>query len=204
MPKTIFVIDDSASVRESICWLLTSQGLASEAFCCAEDFLRVFDPARGGCILLDVRMPTMSGLELMTELEKRGNLLPIIIITGHGDVPMAVHALKQGAFHFLQKPFVTRELLDTIQAALAFDAENRARLGDHLKLRELLETLTPRELDVTKLVVEGHSSKVVGKTLGISNKTVDIHRASILKKFRVKNIAELIRAWMTIHMPPSQ
>lgn len=199
---TVFVIDDSASVRESMNWLLTSRGLVPETFSGAADFLPAFDPMRRGCILLDIRMPGMNGLELMAELERRGNQLPIVMITGHGDIPMAVYALKHGAFHFLQKPFEALELLDTIDAALLHDRENRSRRGDHQKLRSLIDTLTPREMEVMKFVVAGESSKGIGKTLGISAKTVDIHRASILKKFKARNTAELIRAWMTVATPP--
>ena len=194
---TIFVIDDAAAMRESLQWLLSSQGFAPEIYSCAEDFLKTFDPAREGCILLDMRMPNMSGMELMAELEARGNLLPIIILTGHGDIPMTVQAIKRGAFDFLQKPFNSQVLLDTINAALLQDGSNRLRLGDRHRLRALFESLTPRETDVMKLVVAGESSKSAGKRLGISGKTVDIHRASILKKLKARNIAELIQTWMT-------
>jgi FixJ family two-component response regulator len=140
----------------------------------------------------------MSGLELMAELETRHNMLPIIILTGHGDIPMTVQAIKRGAFDFLQKPFDSQVLLDTINAALLLDRDSRSRSSDQLRLRTLFESLTPREMDVMKLVVVGESSKSAGKQLGISSKTVDIHRASVLKKLKVKNIAELIQAWMTV------
>lgn len=189
----VFVVDDDKAMRDSVCMLLESVGIAFRMFSCASDFLASCDPKQEGCLLLDVRMPGMSGMELLGVLKSQGVLLPVILITGHGDVPMAVRALKQGAFDFIQKPFNTQELLDRVQAALKLDRENRLRLREIDRRRTHIEALTKREREVVDLIVAGNSSKAIAMKLGISPKTVDVHRASILKKLDVRTVAEIVQ-----------
>lgn len=191
--QRVFVVDDDKAMRDSVCMLLESVGINCEAFSCADDFLASCNPAQEGCLLLDVRMPGMSGMELLSILNPKGIMLPVILITGHGDVPMAVRALKHGAFDFLQKPFNPQELLDRAQAALKLDRENRLRFNKINQRRAHLETLTSREREVVDLIVSGDSSKVIAMKLGISPKTVDVHRAHILRKLDVKSIAEIVQ-----------
>lgn len=193
MQPTVFVVDDDQAMRDSLCMLLESVGVACRTFSSANDFLASCDPKHEGCLLLDVRMPGMSGMELLEMLKSRGILLPPILITGHGDVPMAVRALKQGAYDFIQKPFNTQELLDRIHAAIQMDSENRQRLREIERRRAHLATLTRREAEVVDMIVTGNSSKVIAMKLGISPKTVDAHRANILKKLDVRTVAEIVQ-----------
>src|SRR5579864_2810248 len=144
-PPTVFVVDDDEGVRNSLRFLLKSVGLAARALGSAAEFLEVYKPSQPGCLVLDVRMPGMSGLELQQQLNLRGAVIPVIFITGHGDIPMAVEAMQQGAFDFLQKPFRDQDLIDRIQRALAKDQENRSQLMERTRSRERFETLTPRE-----------------------------------------------------------
>ena len=190
---TVFVVDDDQAMRDSLCMLLESVGVACRTFPSANDFLASCDPEHEGCLLLDVRMPGMSGMELLEMLKSRGILLPPILITGHGDVPMAVRALKQGAYDFIQKPFNTQELLDRIHSAIQMDGENRLHLREIERRRAHLDTLTKREAEVVDLIVAGNSSKVIAMKLGISPKTVDAHRANILKKLDVRTVAEIVQ-----------
>lgn len=189
----VFMVDDDKAMRDSVCMLLESVGIASRMFSCANDFLASCNPMQEGCLLLDVRMPGMSGMELLEILKPRGILLPAILITGHGDVPMAVRALKHGAFDFIQKPFNTQELLDRVHAAIKMDRKNRLHSREIERRRAHLATLTPREMEVVELIVAGNSSKTIAMKLGISPKTVDIHRASILKKLDVRSVAEIVQ-----------
>src|SRR5579864_1296287 len=141
----VFIVDDDEAVRNSLRLLLKSVGLAASALGSAQEFLSTYDPHQPGCLVLDVRMPGMSGLELQQQLNMRGAVIPVIFITGHGDIPMAVEAMQQGAFDFLQKPFRDQDLIDRIQRALAKDQENRSQLMERTRTRERFETLTPRE-----------------------------------------------------------
>ena len=193
MQPTVFVVDDDQDMRDSIQWLVESVNLYAETFSGAGEFLAACDPQREGCLLLDVRMPGMSGMELLEQLGACGIRLPVIILTGHGDVPMAVRALKHGAFDFIQKPFNSQELLDQISAALKLDAERRRQRCKMDVLHAHYEALTQREREIMELVVAGDSSKIIGKKLGISPKTVDIHRANIMKKLNVHTIADLVQ-----------
>ncbi|CAA6603229.1 Transcriptional regulatory protein FixJ [Rhodospirillaceae bacterium LM-1] len=194
MPDTqiIFVIDDSADVRESLAILLDSAGYRSKTFASALDFLKVVQPGWAGCIVADVRMPGMTGIELLKDLRLRGIRLPVIIITAHADVPMAVAALKAGAVDFIQKPFRDEVLLSSIRTALMpplkdSAAQSAASNGFNMDI------LSPREQDVLLLLVAGHPNKVVAERLGISTRTVEVHRAHIMEKTGAKNIAELVR-----------
>jgi FixJ family two-component response regulator len=173
--------------------LLNSVGLPSIAYESARDFLAGYDAEQPGCLVLDVRMPGMSGLEMQQELNLRGATLPVIFITGHGDIPMAVEAMQHGAFDFLQKPFRDQELLDRINAALKQDAENRETIEKQADLKRRAESLTPREREVMLLVVDGKANKVIAIDLGLSERTVEIHRANVMEKMGARSVAHLVK-----------
>ncbi|UCE88164.1 MAG: response regulator transcription factor [Pseudomonadota bacterium] len=189
---TVYVVDDDSAVRESLQWLLESVDLHVETYCSAHEFLDAYRPADPGCLILDVRMPGMSGLELQKALGDHDWTLPVIVITGHGDVPMAVRAMKSGAVDFIQKPFNDQTLLERIHQCLAQDRDWRARLSEQAALRSRVATLTPRERQVLEGVVGGRLNKVIADDLGISNKTVEAHRASIMEKMVARSLAELV------------
>jgi len=192
-PPSVYIVDDDEAVRASLRFLIRSVGLPALAYASAVEFLAAYDRRDPGCLLLDVRMPGMSGLELQQELNRRGATIPVVFITGHGDVPMAVEAMQQGAFDFLQKPFRDQDLLDRVQRALARDAESRARLAAQAEIRARLATLTPRETEVMRLITRGKANKVVGAELGVSQRTVEIHRAHVMEKMHASSLAELVR-----------
>lgn len=191
--QTVFVVDDDDAFRDSLEVLFESVGLEVETFDSAAVFLDRLDPERRGCLVLDVRMPGMSGLELQAQLNERGVHLPTIFITGHGDVPMAVRAMKSGAVDFLTKPFSHQELLDLVQSALKGEAEGREREDERRTILDRLRRLTPREEEVMELVVEGHANKVIAHRLDISQRTVEIHRSQVMKKMEAASLAELVR-----------
>lgn len=195
---TVFVVDDDEGVRNSLRFLLKSVGLAMRANASASEFLETYKPSHPGCLVLDVRMPGMSGLELQQQLNLRGAVIPVIFITGHGDVPMAVEAMQQGAFDFLQKPFRDQDLIDRIQRALERDARNRASLEQHSKIHERLESLTPREREVLALMTRGKPNKVMAAELGVSQRTVEIHRARVMEKSGAASLAQLVRMVMEL------
>lgn len=197
-PPTVFVVDDDDAVRSSLRLLLKSVGLAAVTFGSAQEFLAAYDPAQPGCLVLDVRMPGLSGLELQQQLNLRGAVIPVIFITGHGDIPMAVEAMKHGAFDFLQKPFRDQDLLDRVQRALAQDASNRAELRQKDHIRSRLESLTPREREVLRLVTTGKANKVMAAELGVSQRTVEIHRARVMEKMGASSLAQLVRMVMDL------
>jgi two-component system, LuxR family, response regulator FixJ len=190
---TVFVVDDDEGVRNSLRFLLKSVGLATRALASAQEFLDTYKAQQPGCLVLDVRMPGMSGLELQQQLNVRGAVIPVIFITGHGDVPMAVEAMQQGAFDFLQKPFRDQDLIDRIQRALERDGQSRAVLAQHARIRERLESLTPREREVLTLMVRGKPNKVMAAELGVSQRTVEIHRARVMEKSGAGSLAQLVR-----------
>ena len=190
---TVFVVDDDEGVRNSLRFLLKSVGLAAHAFGSASEFLATYRPSQPGCLVLDVRMPGMSGLELQEQLNLRGAVIPVIFITGHGDIPMAVEAMQQGAFDFLQKPFRDQDLIDRIQRALERDARNRAALDQHARIRERLDSLTPREREVLALMTRGKPNKIMAAELGVSQRTVEIHRARVMEKSGAASLAQLVR-----------
>ena len=197
-PQTVFVVDDDEAVRDSLKLLLKSAGIVAATSASAQEFLSTYDPVQSGCLVLDVRMPGMSGLEMQHELNLRGVMIPVIFITGHGDIPMAVEAMQQGAFEFLQKPFRDSELLDRVQRALTRDQEQRARLRHTDKIRERLALLSPREREVLDLVTKGKANKMVAGDLGVSQRTVEIHRAHVMQKMEAGSLAELVRMMMTV------
>jgi two-component system, LuxR family, response regulator FixJ len=200
----VFVVDDDQSVRESLHYLLRSVGLECQALASAPEFLTVYDPAQPGCLVLDVRMPGMSGLELQQQLNLRGAIIPVIFITGHGDIPMAVEAMQQGANDFLQKPFRDQDLIDRIQRALEKDTRTRASLEQHESIRERLTTLTPREQQVLALMTQGKANKLMAHELGLSQRTVEIHRARVMEKSGAASLAQLVRMVMDVEPRPPQ
>jgi FixJ family two-component response regulator len=196
--QVVFVVDDDAAVRDSLRWLMDSVGLRVEPFASGEAFLDAITPAREGCVLLDLRMPGLSGLEVHAQLRERGVELPVIVVSGHGDVPMAVRALKSGVADFIEKPFKDQELLDCVQQALRRDAKQRLQRMRRDELMARYLTLTPRELDVLRLVVDGQANKAIGATLGISQKTVETHRARVMDKMAAGSVSELVRMTLII------
>lgn len=195
---TIYVVDDDEGVRNSLRFLLRSVGLATRPFASAQEFLEAYDPRHPGCLVLDVRMPGMSGLELQQQLNLRGAIIPVIFITGHGDIPMAVEAMQHGAFDFLQKPFRDQDLIDRIQRALERDGRNRAALAHHEQIRERFNSLTPREHEVLALMTRGKPNKVMAGELGVSQRTVEIHRARVMEKTGAASLAQLVRMEMDL------
>jgi two-component system response regulator FixJ len=190
---TVFIVDDDEAVRSSLRMLIRSVGLQARAFGLANEFLDSYDPDLPGCVVLDVRMPGMSGLEMQQELNRRGATIPVVFITGHGDVPMAVEAMQHGAFDFLQKPFRDQDLLDRVQRALERDAQTRMAITARTTIRERIQSLTPRELEVMRLVTMGKANKVIGAELGVSQRTVEIHRAHVMEKMQASSLAALVR-----------
>ena len=190
----IYVVDDDEAVRDSLTMLLRAVGLPGKAFSSAAAFLESYDPEQHGCLVADIRMPGMSGLELQDELNRRGAPIPLVFITGHGDVPMAVDAMKSGALDFIEKPFRDQDLLDRVHQALAWDKERRSENLKTLAIRERLVTLTPRETQVMERVVQGQANKVIAMDLGVSQRTVEIHRARVMEKMGVRSVAKLVRA----------
>jgi two-component system, LuxR family, response regulator FixJ len=200
-PPTVFVVDDDSGVRSSIRMLLKSIGIAATSLASAQEFLDAFDSSQPGCLVLDIRMPGMSGMELQQQLSLQGAIIPVIFITGHGDIPMAVEAMQHGAFDFLQKPFRDQDLIDRIQKALARDRETRTALQKHSQIREKLESLTPREKDVLRLLIKGQQNKVMAAELGLSQRTVEIHRAHIMDKTGANSLAQLVRMVLDTSSP---
>jgi RNA polymerase sigma factor (sigma-70 family) len=190
---TVFVVDDDAAVRDSLKFLLRSVGQLVETYGSGPEFLDAYHEDRPGCLVLDIRMPGMSGLELQQRLNERHSIVPIIFITGHGDVPMAVEAMQAGAVDFIQKPFRDQDLIDRINQALDKDSANRQALSERSEIRKRLETLTPREREVLDLVVHGKANKVIAGDLKLSQRTVEIHRARVMEKMRASSLAHLVR-----------
>ncbi len=189
----VYVIDDDDAMRQGMQFLLRSAGLSARCFASGAEFLDSIDPHARGCILLDVRMPGMSGLELQEELRRRKVRLPVILVTGHGNVPMAVRAMRSGAFDFIEKPFEGPVLLDRVRSAIAADAEARVDDDRERELRKRIERLTPREREVMALVVEGMLNKQIAAELNISMKTVENHRAHVMEKLGAQSLADLVR-----------
>jgi FixJ family two-component response regulator len=195
------VVDDDAAARTSLRLLLKSLGLTATAYDSGASFLSSFDPQRPGCLLLDIRMAGMSGLEVQQILNQRGCLTPTIFITGHADIPMAVEAMQHGAFDFLQKPFRDRELLDRVQRAIAKDHAIREHRCIHEATQRRLESLTARENDVLGLVTAGEPNKIIAYKLGISQRTVEIHRARVMEKMKAESLAQLVHMSLLVESP---
>jgi two-component system, LuxR family, response regulator FixJ len=190
---TVIIVDDDEAVRDSLSWLMRSVGLQTKCYASADDLLAVALEAHSGCVILDIRMPGMSGLELQGVLQQRGCILPIIMISGHADVPMAVRALKAGAFDFIEKPFNDQALLDIVQRAIEQNRRQRQELIRLQAWRERMATLTPREHEVMREVVAGSPNKVIASHLGVSLKTVESHRARVMEKLEAGSVSMLVR-----------
>ncbi|MCW5595966.1 MAG: response regulator transcription factor [Rhodocyclaceae bacterium] len=194
--QRVYIVDDDEPMRDSLQWLLESQGFAVTAFASAEEFLAACRDGMAGCIVLDVRMPGMSGLELYEKLNARRCTLPVIFITGHGDVPMAVSALKKGAVDFIEKPFGDQDMLRLIVQCLELDRANRARQQETAAAAQRLAGLTEREAEVMDLILAGRLNKQIADVLNISIKTVEVHRGRIMDKMQVRTVAELVQTVM--------
>jgi two-component system response regulator FixJ len=189
----VFVVDDDRAMRDSVRSLMFSVGFAVEVYESAGDFLDRYDRRRPGCVVLDVRMPGMSGLELQDRLVAEGIEVPIIMVSGYGDVPMAVRALKGGAIDFIVKPYTDQELLDRVNLAIACDDRRRVAAAMRADVEARVQRLTRRETQVIELVVEGKANKVIADELGLSHKTIEVHRARAMEKLRVGSLAELLQ-----------
>lgn len=197
----VFVVDDDPDVRRSVADLLQSDDLPVRAFDCGQAFLEAADPEWCGCVLVDVRMPRISGLEVLEEMNRRGLRLPAIILTGHGDVPTAVRALRSGANDFLEKPYNPRDLLDRVHRALACDAERRAGLELRQQIESRLAALSQRERQVMERVIRGEPNKSIAAALGITIRTVEVHRARMMAKLGCEHITELVRMLVQVEPP---
>jgi FixJ family two-component response regulator len=200
---TVYIVDDDDAVREALGALLGSVCQCYQSFASAEAFLAVANQQMRGCLLLDVRMPGMSGLELQRKLQEQGVALQIVIITGHGDVPMAVRALKAGASDFIEKPFNEQDLLDRIQACLKNDDHLWSTKQAQDEAMTRFDALTPREKEVMELIAAGNHTKKIAAQLDIQDRTVDVHRFNIMRKVGVRTLAELLHLW-SIAQHPSQ
>jgi two-component system response regulator FixJ len=192
MEQTVFVVDDDAAIRDSLRLMLETAGYAVRDFASAQSFLS--DPdQRGGCLIVDIRMPGMGGLELQEELVRRKANIPVIVMTGHADVPLAVRAMRAGAIDFVEKPFDQERMLQSVSDALAAGERAQSRAAEAKEARDLLSQLTPREREILDQLVMGHANKVVAHQLGISPRTVEIHRASIMEKLHARNLSNVVR-----------
>lgn len=190
--STVYVVEDDAGARDSLRFLVDSVGLSVEAYDSAEAFLAAFDPRRRACVVADVRMPGISGLELQELLNERASSPPVILVTGHADVPMAVRALKAGAYDFLEKPFREQDIIDLIRRALEADGRRRERQRRERELALRYDSLTARETEVFALVAAGAANKVIASQLGLSQKTVEVHRAHVMDKMKARSLAHLV------------
>jgi FixJ family two-component response regulator len=194
----VYIVDDDNGMRTSLAWLLESVGVKSAGFADAAAFLDAFDPVMPACLVLDVRMPQQSGFDVQTELNRRGANLPIIFVSGHGDIPMSVRALQNGAIDFVEKPYNSQQMLDRVQRALKLAAQRHVAAQKQRELRKRIESLTAREMEVLRGVIDGKGSKRIASDLSISVKTVDVHRASIKDKLGAASIAMLVRDVMAV------
>lgn len=197
-PTVVYVLDDDEGMRHALTTLLATIGHRVIPFALPSEFLAKHDPTQHGCVVLDIRMPEMSGLEVQKSLNKAGSILPVIFITGHGDVPMAVQAMKDGAFDFIQKPFREQDLVDRINHALQLDEENRKTVMKRADLQKRFDLLTQREHQVLELIVDGRANKVIAIDLGLSERTVEIHRAHVMEKMGARSVAHLVKMTLTL------
>jgi len=200
--QTVFIVEDDAAVRDSLGLLLGLQGFRTQSFSCAEDFRRIYQPSWAGCLLLDVRMPGMNGLELQESLRRQGLALPVIIMTAHGDITTVRTALKSGAVDFLEKPVDPAALLAAVRTALDADAARRRTALEAEGARQRLSVLTARERQVMELVAKGCHNREIAETLGISPRTVEVHKARVMEKLQVQSVPELVR--IVLRAPPAE
>lgn len=198
----VYIVDDDAAVRDSMAQLLGMHGYETRQFADAADYLDEAEKLPKGCLLLDIRMPGMSGMELQQKLKTMHCTVPIIFVTGHGDVPMAVEAMHHGAFDFIQKPFRDQELLDRINQALTWDQEHRSDEDYRRGVIERFQSLTPREREVMDCVVRGLANKVIAMDLSLSQRTVEIHRARVMEKMNARSLADLVRMSLLVSREP--
>lgn len=190
---TVFIIDDDAAVRDSLADLMDSVGLTVQTYATAIDFLADYSAELLGCLVVDIRMPGMSGLELQQELNRREAMLPIILITAHGDVSMAVQAMREGALDFIQKPFRDQELLDRVNQALKSCDKRHNSERQAQSVKKHIHNLTPREHQVMLMIIEGKANKVIAIDLGLSQRTIEVHRANVMQKLEARSLADLVR-----------
>jgi two-component system response regulator FixJ len=201
--ETVFVVDDDTAVRQGLRFMLRAAGYSVEAFPSARSFLEDYDPRRGGCLLLDVQMPQMTGLELQQRINVRGWRIPVIFITGHGTVPLAISAMKAGAFDFIEKPLREDALLESIERALHWNDRAYEERLERATLQARVASLTPREREVFELVARGEPNKVIARHLGISFRTVELHRAHIIEKLQARSLSDLIRMGIIMNSTPN-
>ncbi|OOZ36366.1 response regulator transcription factor [Solemya velesiana gill symbiont] len=201
---TVFIVDDDQEVRDALQLLMESVGLCVETFGSAQKYLDQFDPKRPGCLVLDIRMPGMSGLDLQARLAAESIHPPIVIITGHGDVPMAVRAVQAGAVDFVQKPFNDQQLLDSVHRAIEQDSVQRGEVSKLLEIQDRLAKLTPREREVMELVIAGKRNKVIAADLNITQSTVEAHRAKVMEKMEADTLSSLMRMMLTLEAHGSE
>jgi two-component system, LuxR family, response regulator FixJ len=201
---TVYIVDDDQATRKSLRWLVETLGVPVQTFHSGTSFLDSYDPSQPGCLVLDVMMAGLSGLEIQRELNERQFQIPVIVLTGYGDVPTAVRALKNGAVEFLEKPFDGEALLQQIRRALELDCSRRREHEAGEEVRQRLARLTPREAEILKLVVDGLSSKEIAAQLKVSFKTVEAHRAKIMRKMEANGVAQLVRMYVTTMGPSAQ
>jgi FixJ family two-component response regulator len=200
----VYIVDDDNGMRTSLAWLLESVGIRSQGFASAEEFFLSFDVNVPSCLVLDVRMPQTSGFDVQEELNRRGATLPIIFVSGHGDIPMSVRALQQGAIDFVEKPYNSQQMLERVQRAMKLATQRHAKDMRLRELRERVNSLTTREKEVLRGLIEGKASKRIASDLSISVKTVDVHRASIKEKLGAVSIATLVRDVLEVWSPPGE
>ena len=198
--QLVFVVDDDSSIREALSRLLRAVGIPAQTFSSGHEFLHSKKPDAPGCVILDVRLPGLSGLDLQKEMTERGIHLPIIFITAHGDILMSVQAMKRGAVEFLTKPFRDQDLLDAVRSAIQRDRKGRQERSELTELRTAMAQLTPREREVMSMVVAGLLNKQIGLRLGTSEKTVKIHRAHVMQKMHAESLADLVRMSQKLSM----
>ncbi|RKY12300.1 MAG: DNA-binding response regulator [Planctomycetota bacterium] len=198
---TVFIVDDDEVIRRSLSLLLETVGIKTETFTSCEEFLNAYDRAKAGSLVLDVRMRGMSGLELQAKLKADRVDIPVVIITGHGDVPMAVKAMQNGAISFIEKPFRDQVLLDNVQKAIELETQVRRERIMRTDIEAKLALLTKREREIMDLLITGKTNKMIAHELGISHKTVDFHRGNVLEKMGVDSVVELLRLTQKLDLP---
>ncbi len=197
-PATVFVVDDDSDIRDSLAWLMGTVGLAVQTFGSADDFLRHYPADGAGCLVVDIRMPGTSGLDLFEMLVARGEMIPVLFNTAHADVPLAIRAMKSGAAEFIEKPFHRQTLLDKVQHAIKLDANRRALFADREAIRSRFRSLTAIEREVLRLIMEGRPNKAIANHLAITPRAVEMRRANLMKKLGARSIVEMMRLALTV------